>query len=137
VNKPSDSNQSLSQNLGFLTKIKYGGPLGKMTALGACLFITLCAIIFAARGNPYLLAGVLLIAFVSFVFLILQLREVFQSNPELATLEGREVIEYRKTELRFKHTGAVPVIEIVTDPDLPERPQAEIQSQAADDEEEE
>jgi hypothetical protein len=49
-------------NLGFLTKIKYGGRLGKMTAVAACFFVLLLAVVLASRGNLYILGCVVLIA---------------------------------------------------------------------------
>jgi len=134
---PSDPNQSSSHNFGFLTRIKYGGPLGKITAVGACFFITLLAIVAASRGNPYVLGGTLLIAFVSLLFVVSQIRHIFTANPELSTLEGREVLEYRKTELKFKHTAAMPVVEITTDPELQDPSTTLLSSQSTDDEEDE
>lgn len=103
----SDPNQRSSHNFGFLTRIKYGGPLGKMTAVAACFFIVLLAVVIASRGNPYVLGGVVLIGLISLIFIVSQMKQVFSANPRMATLEGTEVIRYLEIELKSRNHEVV------------------------------
>jgi len=119
MDNPSDPNQSISRNFGFLTKIRYGGVLGKVLAIGASFFVTLCFLAVASWGNPYLLGGIAVIAFVGFLFLVWQMKTIFMAHPDLVTLEGKEVIDYRQLELRLKGKQPRVVEEMMESPALP------------------
>ena len=120
VSLPRDPSHDLSNSFAFLTKIKYGGPIGKIAAVGITFFVTLCFGLLAAWGNLYLVGGIVVVAFLSLIFLISRIEAVFKSNPEMATLEGREVIQYRQIELKSKNHAPIPVVEKTTDPELPQ-----------------
>jgi hypothetical protein len=106
---PSDPHQS---SFAFLTKIKYGGPLGKLAALGIAFLVFLGCMIPAARNLPWLLAGMLLTGFAAIVFMTLRIEALFKANPKLATLEGREVLRYLQIELKSRNHPAVPGEEV-------------------------
>jgi hypothetical protein len=107
-----DPNQSSSHNFGFLTKVKYGGALGKITAVAASFFITLCFLTAASWHNPYLLGGIALMATGSLVFLVLQMKSIFLAYPKMATLEGTEVLRYVEIELKSRNQDVFKAIEI-------------------------
>jgi len=83
--------------------------------------VTLCVLAAAAWGHPHLLGAILLVGFSSLIFLVWRIEAVFKSNPEMAILEGKEIIQYRQIELKSKDHAPIQVIEITTDPELPER----------------
>jgi hypothetical protein len=60
-----------------------------------------------------------LAAFAGLVFSVLQIEATFRENPDRATLEGKEIIEYRHLELRLKGKQTVPVREIKGSPAVP------------------
>lgn len=78
-----------------------------MTAVAACFFIVLLAVVIASRGNPYVLGGVVLIGLISLIFIVAQMKQVFSANPRMATLEGTEVIRYLEIELKSRNHEAV------------------------------
>jgi hypothetical protein len=114
-----ESNPGLGNAFGFLTKIKYGGPVGKIAAVGIVFFLTLCCLTLAARASRILLGAILGGALLGLVFLVSRIEAIFRSNPEMSTLEGKEIIEYRQIESRSKNHEPKRVIEVTRDPELP------------------
>ncbi len=115
----SPTRDPFQSSLAFLTRLKYGGPVGKITALAVTFFIVLGGLIPAARNMPLLLVAILLAAFGGLVFAILRIEAIFKTNPDMATLEGKEILEFRRLEVKSRGGPPTPVDTSRTDPTLP------------------
>jgi hypothetical protein len=111
--------EGLGSAFSFLTKIKYGGIIGKVAAVGIVFFLTLCCLTFAARASQILLGAILGVAVLGLVFLVSRIEAIFRSNPEMSTLEGKEIIEYQQVTLHSKNHEPKRVVEVTKDPELP------------------
>ena len=116
------SGKGFWQTFSFLTKVTYGGIIGKIAAITIVFFLLLCCFVFAARASPILMGALLLVALVALIFVVLRIEAIFKANPEMATLEGTEVIKYRQAELKSKNHSAIAIIDVTKDPELPVRP---------------
>lgn len=106
------------KSFGFLTKMKYGGIVGKVAAIGIVFFLVLCAAI--AFGHSFMWVIVLCVfaALAGLIFILNKIQKLFEINPELATLEGTEIIRYKQSELASKNHPVITVTALTTDPEL-------------------
>jgi hypothetical protein len=116
----SMSNQDrwpFSKPLEFLQKVKYGGAVGKLTVI-AVAAILICGVgMIAGWGNQIIIiiaiAAVLLIVAGSYR----EIRKTLEKHPELALMDGTEIVALRKAEMAVKgkiiNVEATPVLDPV------------------------
>lgn len=106
--------------LEFLQKVKYGGAVGKLTVLSVVALIVLAVALLSAWGNVeavYVIVGVVFLVFGVAHFSI---HKTLQKHPELALLDGTELVAYRKMEIEMAAKGfEVPTAPAIPSPDRP------------------
>jgi hypothetical protein len=119
----------------FLQKVKYGGAVGKKTAITIVVLTVLGVAItgvisFAIRIRPesVLLVAAILVAVVAlawfavFVFkhALGSIDTTLKNHPELALMDGAEIVKLREVEMAAKHITILPAIaEPMPDPQAP------------------
>ena len=118
-----------SKPLEFLQKVKYGGAVGKLTAICVAALLVIAVGMVSAWGNE----TVHLVAFGIIVFLVLvtfwRIAKTLEKHPELALMDGTEIIAYKRVELAAKNHPML--IDSMTIPD-PAPPQIEAPREEAE-----
>lgn len=100
-----------------LQKIKLGrGAVGKITVITVVALLSIAAVGYRITGTPYILALVGIIAFIALAALACILY-VIVKQPEIAVLEGAELVLYKHVTLGVKDRPSLP-----SSPPIPEPP---------------
>ena len=108
-----------SKPLEFLHKVKYGGAVGKVTALSVtALLVTAVAMVSGWGKETLLLVGmgtVLIILLATFWMI----HRTLEKYPDLALMDGTEIVAYRKIELAAKNRPMLSNSISISDPTPP------------------
>ena len=102
----------------FLQKVKYGGPVGKKAAIAMVALIVVAVSLPVAgwlglTGAVYVALGLIVVIFFGAMRSIDTTVERF---PELAMMDGMEVVAYKKVALAAKNQPSIPDTPRMIDP---------------------
>ncbi len=105
---PYPAKDALFKPLGFLQKVKYRGAVGKQTAITVVVLIVLGIALLSVWGQTE--AVYFIVATVVFVFLsaLFAIHKTLAKHPELALLDGLELVEYKKLDIAAKNMRRIP-----------------------------
>jgi len=120
---PNDSKPSRSfdflKSLGFLQRITYGGPVGKIGAVGVTALIVIGAVVMSCWGNQLVHLAGLGTVFAIVLVVLFFIRQIVNEHPQLATLEGKQVVDFTQLQLAAKYHPALPDPSTSIDPEPP------------------
>ncbi len=94
------------------------GVVGK-TAYAAIAALAVLGVVAWRLSNPVLLAGVAFLAVGLFGVYVRAILRFAAQHPDLALLEGSELLLWRRMDLAAKGVGVIPAGPLVVDPDSP------------------
>lgn len=117
-----ESRLPFSKPLEFLHKVKYGGAVGKKTVTACVTLLILGVAIIAMWGQVYPILVVVVLAFAVFYRFNESVDKTLKAHPDLALMDGTEIVRIREMELGAKGMppspneqipGPKPVVEII------------------------
>jgi hypothetical protein len=117
----SDNRWPFSKPLEFLHRVKYGGAVGKKTVTACVTLLMLGLAMTAVWGNVYAILAVVVVVFLVFERFNRSVDKTLEAHPELALMDGSEIVRVREMQLNAKGMStqpdhnpvAKPVIEIL------------------------
>ncbi len=91
-----------SKPLEFLQKVKYGGAVGKQAVIAVVALIVLGIAILSLWGQMTAVLAIVIVVFAVFVISLASIHKTLQKHPELALMDGTEIIAYKKLEMTAK-----------------------------------
>jgi hypothetical protein len=129
---PDQTKGPFSKPLEFLQKVKYGGAVGKKTAIAVAAIITCGVGMVCGWGNQ----TVILIAIAAVVLIVVlayrDINHTLEKFPELALMDGTEIVALRKAEMAAKNKIVIDITPAIENPRHPQE-----QMTAASEEQEE
>jgi hypothetical protein len=115
----ANQNWPFSKPLEFLHKVKYGGAVGKKTAITVVVLIVLAIALLVCwrlemKTGVYLSLGLLIVVF---IYALNSIDKTLEKHPQLAVLDGSEFVQYRKMELEMAAKG---ILELPKSPLIPD-----------------
>jgi len=105
--------------LEFLHKVKYGGAVGKKTVITVVSLIVVGIAILALWGNVWAILALAALVVVIFFGSLNSIDTTLKAHPELALMDGTEILALRKAEMSAKNGVIVDVTPAIADPSPP------------------
>ena len=93
--------------------------MGKLTAIAVAALLVVAVAMVSGWGNQTVLLCGLGIVVVIVFGAFWRITMTLEKHPELALLEGTEIIRYRQLELAAKNSPAIPITQAIADPSPP------------------
>lgn len=107
--KSSKYGWPLSKPLEFLHRVKYGGAVGKLTVIAVSAILVCGVGMISGWGDPKVIFGaimaILFIVWLSFR----QIGQTLNDHPELALMDGTEIVRIREIEVAAKGMDISPL----------------------------
>jgi hypothetical protein len=115
-----DQHWPFSKSLEFLHKVKYGGAVGKKAAITNVALIVLAIALVAVWGKVYAVLLIALGVLIVFGGSLKSIDKTLEKHPELALLDGTEMVAMKKLEMAAKNVPILPEAPLILDPEAPE-----------------
>ena len=124
---PVQQQWPFSKPLEFLQKVKYGGAVGKLTVIAVAAILMCGVAMVSSWGQEHVAFVALALVFVIVVGVFYEIRKTLERHPQLALMDGAEIVTLRKIELAAKNSPILPIdAQPMQDPSQPpERHSAE------------
>jgi hypothetical protein len=117
---PDQQQWPFAKPMEFLQKVKYGGVVGKKTVIAVVLLLILGTAIVAVHGQTLPILLIVAVAVIACFGALHSLDQSVKAHPELALMDGGEIVAYRKVELAAKNVSIVHLEALpVPDPNPP------------------
>jgi hypothetical protein len=108
-----------SKPLEFLHKVKYGGAVGKITALSVTALLVIAVAMISGWGKEALLFGGIGAVIVILLAAFWMIHRTLEKYPDLALMDGTEIVAYKKIELAAKNRPVLSDSVSISDPTPP------------------
>jgi hypothetical protein len=86
-----------------VTKIQLGsGVVGKLNALGMLLILVIGILAYTLIKNEWAILGLIIAMLIAFILFCKSTFAFAEKNPEIAVLDGAQLVMYKRTELGGK-----------------------------------
>lgn len=106
----------------FLHKVKYGGAVGKKTVITVVVLIVLAIallMLWPLRGPVWAVLLIVGAAVLIFFGSLSSIDKTLVAHPELALMDGTEILALRKAEMATKSKTVVDIMPAVANPHHP------------------
>jgi len=105
-----------SKPLEFLQKVKYGGAVGKLTAITVAALLVVAVISVSSWNNEKVHIGGLIVVLFLVLAAFWRISRTLQKHPELALMDGTEIITFKRLEMAAKNQPILADSPMVSDP---------------------
>ena len=105
----ADDRFPFSRALVFLQRIKYGGAVGKLTAISVAAILMLGIGMICGSGKEYVILPGMVLVVVVVMLGFKAISNTLQRHPELSLLDGSDIVALKKAELSSKGTPYIPL----------------------------